>query len=147
MTETTASAGAAEQQKNTAAIFGTLLNVGPDPVLKAQADLLLSVETTMTGWLRRRHEAVTETQNLVARLRSSSDPADFMTAQQEWVSGEFRRMAADAAACQTAAQEFVERARTWFPNGAQCMQSVASAAGDGSHAASKPLRMAPKAAE
>ncbi len=147
MTETTASASAAEQQKTTAALFGALLIPSPDPMLKAHADLLESVEMTMTGWLRRRHEAIVETQSLVSRLRNSSDPADFVTAQQEWVSGEFRRLAADAAACQSAAHDLVERARHWYPNGAQCMESAASAAAGAANAAGRPLRMTPKAAE
>ena len=147
MTETSASAGAAEQQKASAAFFSSMFNTGADPVLKAQADLLASVETTMTAWLRRRHEAVQETQNLVARLRSSSDPAEFVNAQQEWMSGAFRRLAADAAACQTAAQEIVDRARTWFPNGMDGTHSVASAAEEAPRAAGKPLRVANKAAE
>lgn len=147
MTETTASAGAAEQQKATAAFFSTMINSGADPVLKAQADLLASVETTMTAWLRRRHEAVQETQHLVARLRTTSDPAEFMNAQQEWMSGAFRRLTADAAACQSAAQEIVDRARTWFPNGVEATENVAAAAGEAARAATKPLRVASKAAE
>ena len=150
MTETTATAGAAEQQKATAAFFSSMFNSGADPVLKAQADLLASVETTMTAWLRRRHEAVQETQALVARLRSSSDPSELITAQQEWMSGAFRRLAADATACQSAAQEMVDRARTWFPNGVDASDSVAAAstaAGDTARQAAKPLRVANKAAE
>lgn len=149
MTETAASAGPAEQLKTTAAFFSSVLNSGADPVLKAQADMLASVEATMTAWLRRRHEAVQETQNLVARLRTTSDPAEFMTAQQEWMSGAFRRMAADAAACQTAAQEIVDRARTWFPNGVESTESAVSAmpADEAGRAAGKPYRVASKAAE
>ena len=147
MTETTASAGASDQQKTSAALFGSVFNSGAEPVLQAQADLLASVETTLSGWLRRRHEAVRETQALVARLRGSSDPADFATAQQEWVSGAVRRLAADATAFQTAAQEIAERARGWFPNGAEIAASAASAATEATKAAGKTLRVANKAAE
>lgn len=150
MTETATPSGSAEQQKATAAFFGSVLNSGADPVLKAQADLIASVETTLSGWLRRRGEAVQETQTLVARLRTTSDPAAFVTAQHEWVSSAFRRLAADAAAYQTAAQDIVDRARTWFPNGAENVaESAASetAAGEAARAAGKPYRVASKAAE
>ena len=124
-----------------------MFNTGADPVLKAQADLLASVETTFSGWLGRRREALQDTQSLVARLRTSSDPVEFVSAQQEWVSGAFRRLAADAAAYQTAAQEIVDRARTWFPNGTEAADAVATAASEASKAASKPLRVANRAAE
>lgn len=150
MTETTGSAAAAGQQKATAAFFSSMFNAGADPLLQAQADLLASVETTMSGWLRRRHEAVQETQTLFARLRTSSDPAEFISAQQEWVSGALRRLAADAASYQTAAQDIAERARTWVPNAAasaDAAPSAASAAAEATRAAGKPLRMAGKAAE
>ncbi len=115
MTETTTTADAAAQQKSASALFASVLNSGADPLLKAQADLLVSAETTVTDWLRRRQEAVAETQNLVSRLRTSSDPAELLKAQQEWVSGAFRRLSADAAAYQSATQHIVDRARTWFP--------------------------------
>ena len=61
MTEATASSNTGEQQKHTAAFFGAVLNSGAEPVLRAQADLLASVETSVTAWLRRRHEAVADT--------------------------------------------------------------------------------------
>ena len=151
MDETKASAGSTEQQNNPVAFFGAMFNSGAEPVLKAQADLLASVETTMSDWLRRRQEAVLETQTLVTRLRASSDPAELAKAQQEWVSGAFRRLAADAAACQTATQALVDRARGWFPNGidapAADVPHADVPAADEAARATRPLRMANRAAE
>lgn len=151
MTETTASTIAAEQQKSTAAFFSTVFHSGAEPVLKAQADLLASFETSVTAWLRRRHEAVTDTQALVARLRTSSDPAEVASAQQEWVAAAVRRLSADTADFQNAAQHF---ARSLFPQAVQAAQSVehgaVDAAGDAAaaaRAAGKQLRVANKAGE
>jgi len=142
MTETTTSSDAAGQQRTAAVFFGSVLNSGADPLLKAQADLLESVETTVTGWLRRRHEAVLTTQELVARLRTTSDPSEIVTIQQEWVTGAFRRLTDDVTACQTAAQQLVDRARTWFPAVAEIGQNGASQAAEGSRPAGKSLRVA-----
>lgn len=143
MTETTAASDVAAQQKTAAAFIGSILNSGADPLLKAQADILVTVETTMTDWLHRRQEGLAETQTLVARLRTSSDPADFLKAQQEWISGAIRRLSADAAAYQSATQQFVDRARSWFPNGIDGTTNVA-AASDTARPAGKPLRVANK---
>ncbi len=142
MTETTTTADAAAQHKNASAFFASVINSGADPLLKAQADLLVSVETTMTDWLRRRQEAVAETQQLVSRLRTSSDPIDLLKAQQEWVSGAFRRMTADAAACQSATNQLVDRARTWFPQGAEILGNVATDAAEATRSAGRSLRVA-----
>jgi hypothetical protein len=142
MTETTASADATAQQKTTAAFFGSVLNSGTDPLLKAQADILSSVETTVTDWLHRRQEAVAETQNLVARLSTSSDPAELLKLQQEWVSGAIRRLSADAAAYQTATQQLVERARGWFPQATEIADNIAANTAAATRAAGKSLRVA-----
>lgn len=147
MTETTASAGSAELQKTTAAFFSSIFHTGPEPVLKAQADLLASAETTVSGWLRRRHEAVQETQALVARLRGSTDPAELAAAQQEWVSATLRRMAAEATAYQTAALDIVERARTWIPAASDATDGAAGSNGDAGKSSGRALRTANKAAE
>jgi len=129
MTETPATLDIAEQQKNTAAFIGSVLNSSADPLLKAQADLLESVESTVTDWLHRRHEAVVDTQKLVARLRTINDPAEMLKAQQDWVTGAFRRLAADAAAAQSATLELVERSRGWIQQEVEtAAESVAAAA-------------------
>lgn len=148
MNDTATSPEAVEPQKQASAVFGSFLNTGADPLLKAQADLLESAETTMSAWLRRRHEAVVETQNLVARLRSTSDPAEFVHLQHEWVSGAFRRLSADATAYQSAAQLLVDRSRSWFAQMAEAAETNASAATNGAdapRAPAKPLRVAAKA--
>jgi hypothetical protein len=147
MTESPTTIDLAEQQKTAAAFIGSVLNSGADPVLKAQADLLVSVESTLTDWLHRRHEAVVETQQLVARVRASSDPTELFKAQQDWVSGAFRRLAADATAAQTAALQLVERSRTWIQQGVEAAESVAPHAAEAAHAAAKPVRATAKAAE
>ncbi len=148
MTETTAPSDAAAQQRTAAAFIGSVLNSGADPLLKAQADILVSVELTFTDWLHRRHEAVQDTQNLVARLRSNSDPAELLKAQQEWLSGAFRRLSADAAAYQSATQQLLERSRSWFPLGTEFAESVVSQATEATRAVTKPLRVnTSKAAE
>ncbi len=147
MTETTAAPDIAAQQKAAATFIGSVLNSGTDPLLKAQADILVSVETAFTDWVRRRHEAVVETQNLVARLRTNSDPAEMLKAQQEWLSGAFRRLSADAASYQSATQQLVERSRAWFPLGTEFADSVVSQATEASRAVTKPLRVPNKAAE
>jgi hypothetical protein len=147
MSETPTTVDFVEQQKAAAAFVGSVLNSGADPLLKAQADLLVSVESTMTDWLQRRHEAVAETQRLVARMRTISDPAELMKAQQDWVSGAFRRLAADAAAAQSATLQLVERSRGWVQQAADAAEAVAPHAADAARAAAKPIRMAAKAAE
>jgi len=82
MNESTINPDIAEQQKTASAFFGSVLNSGADPVLKAQADILISVENTVTGWLRHRQEAVVEAQNLIARLSTGGDPSELLKVQQ-----------------------------------------------------------------
>lgn len=147
MSETPATLNIAEHQKAASAFLGSVLNSGADPVLKAQADLLESVEATVTDWLHRRHEAVVDTQRLVASVRASSDPADILKAQQDWVSGAFRRLAADAAAAQAAALQLVDRSRTWMQQGAEAVESIAPQAAEAAQATARNMRVAAKAAE
>jgi hypothetical protein len=125
------------------------------PVLKAQADLLVEAETGVTDWLRRYHEAVVDTQQLVSHLRTSKDPFDALKVQQEWMSRAFLRMAADTTAYQAATRQLTERAKTWFPQSKAFTDSVAAAASADSvasqaaavtRAAAKPLREANKSA-
>lgn len=79
-------------------IASTLCTGGTEAFLDAQADLLKGVETAMGEWLRRRQEAIAETQRLVARLRESRDVGEIWKAQQEWASGALQRFAADVSA-------------------------------------------------
>jgi hypothetical protein len=144
-----------ERTKTAAALFGALFNPGIGPVLKAQADLLVEAETGVTDWLRRCHEAVVDTQQLVSHLRTSKDPFDALKVQQEWMSRAFLRMAADTTAYQAATRQLTERAKTWFPQSKAFTDSVAAAASADSmasqaaavtRAAAKPLREANKSA-
>jgi hypothetical protein len=141
MSETKTSATAAEQQKATSAFFGSALNTSTEAVLKAQAELLTSTEVTVTAWLHRRREDVVETQNLIARLRASSDPAEFASAQQEWASGAFRRLTADAAELQSAAQQFMSHAIPWFGQGAEKIDHFAAKAADATRSTVKTLQV------
>ena len=109
MSQTQANPDFAGQQKAAAAFMGSFFGSGADPLLKAQADLLVSFQSTMTDWLHRRHEAVVDTQRLMARLRTASDPAELWQVQQEWASGVFQRLAADAAACQSATMQSLDK--------------------------------------
>jgi hypothetical protein len=131
-----------EQHKTATAFLGTILNSGVEPLLKAQTDLLVSIESTMTAWLHRRHEAVADVQRLIARLRASSDPGEMMNAQKEWAMGAFHLLAADASAFQSATLQLMEGARTWAQQG---MEKAAPHAASVTRAALKPLRMAAKA--
>ena len=56
----------------------------------------------MTEWLHRRHEAVLDAKRLIGRVRESQDVNELLRAQQDWMAGAFRRMAADAAGFQSA---------------------------------------------
>jgi hypothetical protein len=142
MAETKSFPDVAEQQKTAAAFVSTMLNSGVEPLLKAQTDLLVSIESTMNEWLHRRHEAVADAQRLVARLRASSDPMEIMNAQQEWVKGAFHLLAADASAFQSATMQLLDGARSWAQQG---VEQVAPQAAAATRSALKPLRMAAKA--
>jgi hypothetical protein len=113
MTETSAAPGLAEQQTMVTTFIGTVLNSGAEPLLKAQADLLDTAGTAVTDWLQRRQEAVMEAQRLVACLQAVRSPAEMLKAQQEWMTGAFQRLNADAAAYQASAVQLVEKSRHW----------------------------------
>lgn len=139
MSETTSLPHIAELQNTAVAFCNSMLNTSAAPLLKAQAGLLVGMEETMTDWLRRRHEAVADTQRLVDSLNASGDPADVLKAQQEWMSGALRRLTTDAAAYQSAMLQWMNRTLTWLPESAE---SVASQAAAATRAARRPLRMA-----
>jgi hypothetical protein len=156
MAETSQAPDIAERTQNAAAFFGSVFTPGVGPVLKAQADLLEGAETTIADWLRRCHDAVVDTQELVAHLRTSKDPFDALKLQQEWASRALLRLAADTAAYQATTQRLADRAKSWFPQTTAVTEGVAAATDVGlesaaSHAASvtraagKPLREAGKA--
>ena len=77
-------------------------NPGMESLLRLQADFLVGMESVVTDWLHRRHEAVLDARRLLTRLRDSQDINDQLRAQQEWMAGAFRRWAADATSYQSA---------------------------------------------
>jgi hypothetical protein len=97
------------------AFFNNLFNPDAGPLLKAQADLLSGLATTFPDWLRRRQDAVEDTQQLVERLRTSSNPLETLKTQQEWMAHSFLRLAADTAAYLSITEKMMDRARTWVP--------------------------------
>jgi hypothetical protein len=122
----------AEQRKSTAAFFSNVLAPDVEPLLKAQADLLAGTEATVADWLRRRYDAAMDTQQLVAHLCTVRSPFEALKTQQEWVSRAFLRLAADTAAYQSAAEQLVDRARTWLPQSAKSVETLASGVTEGS---------------
>jgi hypothetical protein len=103
MTQTSQPFSLADQQNAAAALLSsTLLNTGTETLLSLQADFLVGMESAMTEWLHRRHEAVLDAKRLVARVRESQDINDLLRANQEWMAAAFRRMAADASSFQAA---------------------------------------------
>jgi hypothetical protein len=107
----------AQQLKANTAFFNNLFNPSVGPLLKAQADLLSGIETTFPDWLRRRQDAVEDTQQFVERLRTSSNPLETLKTQQEWMARSFLRLAADTAAYLSITEQMMDRARTWVPPG------------------------------
>jgi hypothetical protein len=118
MSETNPVQNQAERRRSTELIPAAALEWSVGPLLSAQADLLAGVEATVTDWLHRRHEAIIDTQQLIARMQTGvTDPAAAFKAQQEWMTRSFRRLVADADACQSATQHLMERVPSWFPRG------------------------------
>jgi hypothetical protein len=117
MAETSMASDLAQQLKANTIFFSSMFNPGIGPLLKAQADLLGSVETTFSDWLRRRHDAVVDTQQLVERLHTSSNPLETLKTQQEWMAREFLRLAADTATYLSITEQMMDRARAWLPQG------------------------------
>jgi hypothetical protein len=149
MSEINQAQNMSEKQKTAEAIPAAALEWSVGPLLNAQADLLAGAEATVTDWLHRRHEAIVDTQQLIARMQTRVDPAAAFKAQQEWVSRSFRRLVADADACHSVTQQLMERAPSWFPRGgwmwfgngsASAETSAAQAAA--TRAAGRSLRMA-----
>ena len=145
MSEANTVPNATEHQKPADADSKSVFDWGVLPLLNAQADLLAGAETTVANWLRRRHEAVADTRQLVASMHVGTDLGDALKASREFMSRSFRRLAADADACHATAQHFMERAPSWFPegvwhpgNGADLSATRAAA----TRAAARPLRMA-----
>lgn len=81
-----------------------LLHQGAEAMLAAQAALFVNGEAVLMAWLNRRHEAITDTQRLLSRMRDCRDLSDAMQAQQEWMNGALKRLTDDAAECQRAMQ-------------------------------------------
>lgn len=139
----------AEPPKPAEGIRAAALDWSVGPLLNAQADLLAGAEATVTNWLHRRHEAIVDTQQLMARMQTEGDPANAFKAQQEWMTRSFRRIAADADACYSATQQLMERAPSWFPrvgwlwfgNGSMADEIGATQAA-AARSVSRPLRMA-----
>lgn len=138
-----------ERPKPVEATPAAALEWSVGPLLNAQADLLAGAEATVTNWLHRRHEAIVDTQQLIANMQTGGNPAATFKAQQEWISRSFRRLIADADACHSATQDLMKRAPSWFPNGGwmwfgngfASAETSASQAG-ATRAAVRPLRMA-----
>jgi len=151
MSETNPLPNTAERPKPTDATSGAVRDWGVGTLLTAQADLLADAESTVSDWLHRRHDAVVDMQQLIARMHIGSDLVDTFKAQREWVSRSLQRLAADAEACQSVTQHFLDRAPAWFPNGGwtwlpwgtgSTETSATQAAA--TRAAGRPLRMANK---
>ena len=135
MAEPSVASDLTQQLKANTAFFNSLFNPGVDPLLKAQADLLSGIATTFPDWLRRRQDAVDDTQQLVERLRASSNPLETLKTQQEWMAHSFLRLAADTAAYLSITEKMMDRARTWVPAGLENTTSKgAERAQDGEHA-------------
>ena len=52
----------------------------------AQGDLLTSVETMMTGWMRRQRQAFEASSRSMQKIYGARDLFDLLLAQHEWVS-------------------------------------------------------------
>lgn len=106
---------ATDQQKAAQEISAVAFDWYVGPLLNAQADLLVGAEVSVSDWLHRRHEAVVDARQLIARVRGNTDPADALKAQQEWMSRSLRRLAADANAYHSVARQVMDHAASWFP--------------------------------
>jgi hypothetical protein len=123
MAETPMAPDIAEPLKTTAAFFSNVFAPDVSPLLKAQADLLAGTETTVSDWLHRRYDAAVDTQQVILRLCTISNPFEALKMQQEWVSRALLRFAADTAAYQSAAEQLMDRTRTWLPKGEEKVRS------------------------
>jgi hypothetical protein len=137
----------AQQLKANTAFFSNLFNPGVDPLLKAQADLLSGIATTFPDWLRRRQDAVEDTQQLVERLRTSSNPLETLKTQQEWMAHSFLRLAADTAAYLSITEKMMDRARNWVSPGLENTTSKSVESAQDTQRAERTTSAGVKAAE
>ena len=149
MSETNPIPNATEKQKQPDAAAVATLDWGIGTLLNAQADMLASTGAVVTDWLHRRHEAMLETKQLIARVHVGAEPADAFKTQREFVSHFFQRMAAEVDAYQATTQQLMERAPHWFPQGGWFWfpriagsAETASSQAAATRAAGRPLRMA-----
>jgi hypothetical protein len=91
-----------QQNAMTAFLSSTWANAGTESLLNLQADFLVGMESAMADWLHRRHEAVLDAKRLLMRLRDTQDINEQLRAHQEWITGAWRRLAADATSFQSA---------------------------------------------
>ena len=99
----------ADLQRTASTFFAAAFSPqGAEALLSAQAEFLQRMGSAMNDWMHRRHEAVVDAQRVVARMRDTSDVSEIFKAQQEWIAGEFERLSADAAACQSMAHTFMK---------------------------------------
>jgi hypothetical protein len=151
MSESNPIPGIADKQEQPEVIPARVLDWATDTMLDAQVEMLAGAETTVTDWLRRRHEAILDTRQLICGMHLGADPAETFKVQRDFVSRSFQRLTAEANACQSATQQLVERALAWFPGGwvwlpliaAGSVKTAASQAA-ATRAAGRPLRMANK---
>jgi hypothetical protein len=147
MPESSVASDLAQQLKANTAFFSDLFNPGVGPLLKAQADLLSGIATTFPDWLRRRQDAVDDTQQFVERLRTSSNPLETLKTQQEWMAHSFLRLAADTAAYLSITEKLMDRARTWVPPGMENTTSKDAESAQDAERAEKAASAGVKAAE
>lgn len=147
MSETTAVPNPAEKQQQADASPGAVFDWGVGSLLNLQADMLAGTEATVSDWLRRRHEAIADTQQLFARMRLGVDPGEALKAQRDWTTRSLQRLAADTDAYHSAARHLLDRAPSWFPQSGwiRFARGVGSAEASASQAAAtraagKPLR-------
>src|ERR1700722_10282320 len=138
MAEPSVASDLAQQLKANTAFFNNLFNPDVGPLLKAQADLLSGIATTFPDWLRRRQDAVDDTQQFVERLRTSNNALETVKTQQEWMAHSFLRLAADTAAYLSITEQTVDRARDGVLPGMENTQDV----GQGERAASAGVKTA-----
>ena len=78
-------------------LASTWFNSGTEALLDAQADFLTGLRGNMAEWIDRRHAAIQETKQLVARLQQGHELDDFVQAYQSWIERALERVAADVA--------------------------------------------------
>jgi hypothetical protein len=76
--------------------------------LQTQANVLAQLETLGTAWMQRRQEALHDLRCYAERVAATKDPADFMRAQQDLITGAVTRLSGDIAAFQQAAASLLE---------------------------------------